>query len=85
MDGARRGDGVDIGGMFARLTIAVLDHELGGHLCGGRLQLIVHATFKTAGCLGWNLVATCGTCDRHLIEMRGFKQDVLGLGGHLTV
>ena len=71
--------------MLAGLAVTVLGHELGGHLSRSRLQLGVDATLETTGCFRRNLVATSGTGDGHLIEVRGLQQDVLSVGGHLAV
>ena len=76
---------VHVGRMFGSLAVAVADQQLGGHLRGGGLQLRVHAAFETAGGLGRGLVAAGGARDRHLVEVRGLQQDVLGLGRHLAV
>ena len=78
-------DGIEVGRVLARLAIAVLNHQFGRHLGGCRLQLVVHTAFETTGGFGRNLVTACGTRDRHLIEVRGFQQDVLGLSGNLAV
>ena len=76
---------VHVGRMLGGLAVAVADQQLGGHLRGGGLQLRVHAAFETAGGLGRGLVTAGGARDRHLVEVRGLQQDVLGLGRHLAV
>ena len=78
-------DGIEVGRVLARLAIAVPNHQFGGHLGGCRLQLVVHTAFETTGGFGRNLVTACGTRDRHLIEVRGFQQDVLGFGSDLAI
>ena len=85
MDGLGARRVVHVVRMFAGLAVAVLGHELGGHLGGGRLQRGVDATFEAAGGLGWNLVATGRTGDGHLIEVRGLQKNVLGVGGHFAI
>ena len=78
-------DSVVISRVLARLAVAILDQKLGGHLGGSRLQLIIHATLETTGRFGRNLVTTCRTRDRHLVEMSGFQQDVLSFSSDLAI
>ena len=63
----------------------VFDQQIGAHLCRSGLQGVIDATLEAAGRLGGNLVTTGGTGDRHLVEVRGFQQHVLGFGGHLAI
>ena len=63
----------------------VFGQQIGAHLCRSGLQGVIDATLEAAGRLGGNLVTTGGTGDRHLVEVRGFQQHVLGFGGHLAI